>query len=178
MDAKQKIRAEILEKMRKQSPKERREKSEIIKKKILLLAQFQQAKRIGFYASKEDEVDTWKMMQEVAFFKEIALPRVVKNSLIFFYVKDVKDLKKATYGIYEPQESLDVAQVENLDLIIVPGIAFDFLNNRLGRGLGYYDRFLKKAGRTFKLGLGFGFQIVEKLPVNENDVSLDKVITN
>ena len=178
IEEKQKIRIKILEKMQKQSPRERRKKSEIIRKKILLLTQFQKAKRIGFYASKEEEVDTWKIMREALTCKRIALPFLVKKKLLLSYVQNLDKLKQGTYGIYEPKNPLDIARLSDLDLIIVPGIAFDRLNNRLGRGLGYYDSLLKKSSSIFKLGLGFDFQIVERLPVDSNDVAMDKVITN
>lgn len=164
--------------MQKQSPKERKEKSEIIREKVFALMQFQQAERIGFYASKEEEVDTWEIIREVLFSKRIALPSVTKGKLIFSYLRNLNELKKGTYGIYEPKDPLDVVELNDLDLIIVPGIAFDFLNNRLGRGCGYYDRLFKEKGAIFKLGLGFDFQITERFPVNSNDVAMDKVITN
>lgn len=175
---KQKIRMEILQKLHNQSPKERREKSEIIRKKVLLLTQFQKASRIAFYASKEEEVDTWEIMREVLIDKKIVLPSVASGKLVFSYVPNLDGLKKGIYGIYEPKDPLDVAKLDDLDLIIVPGVAFDLLNNRLGRGIGYYDQLLKKASSVFKLGLGFDFQLVERLPVNNNDVAMDKIITN
>ena len=177
-EQKQKIRKEILKKLRNQSGREKKKKSEIIKKKVFALTQFQKAKRIGFYASKEEEVDTWGIMREVLIAKKIALPSVGKKELVLSYVRNLDELKKGLYGIYEPKSPLNVAKLDELDLIIVPGVAFDLLNNRLGRGVGYYDQLLKKADSIFKLGLGFDFQLVEKLPVDSNDVAMDKVITN
>ncbi len=178
IEEKQKIRKGILEKLRNQSAKEREKKSEIIREKVFALTQFQKAERIGFYASKEEEVDTWKIMREVSLFKKIALPSVVKEKLVFSYLRNLDELKRGVYGIYEPKNPLNVTNLDDLDLIIVPGVAFDLLNNRLGRGIGYYDQLLKKAGLIFKLGLGFDFQIVERLPVDSNDVAMDKVITD
>ncbi len=164
--------------MREQPVKERRKKNEIIRKKIFSLVQFQKARKIGLYVSKEDEVDTWKIIKEVLCIKNIALPSMQKKNLVFFYLRNLGDLKKGVYGIYEPKSSLNAVKLNDLNLIIVPGIAFDLSNNRLGRGLGCYDRLLKKMSSVFKLGLGFDFQIVKNLPVNSKDVPLDKVIIN
>ncbi|RKY39023.1 MAG: 5-formyltetrahydrofolate cyclo-ligase [Candidatus Omnitrophota bacterium] len=175
---KQRLREEILKKLQSQSPQERARKSKLIKEKVFSLLQFQKAEKVGFYASKEEEVDTWEMMEEVIFSKKIALPYLHKGEILLSYIQSLKGLRKGVYGIYEPCSPNTPIDPNELEIIIVPGVAFDLLNNRLGRGKGYYDRLLKRTLQTFKLGLGFDFQIVERLPVEENDVRVDKVITN
>ena len=96
-------------------------------------------------------------------------------------LKDFKQgLKKGPYGIYEPKEfESRPSRIKDIDLVIVPGLAFDRKNNRLGHGQGYYDRFLKCLPQdTPKIGLGFKFQLLKDIPTTRNDFSLTKVITN
>jgi len=69
------------------------------------------------------------------------------------------------YNILEPrQECFNEVPLESIDLIIIPGIAFDCKGNRIGHGMGYYDRLLKKKNHTHRFGLAFEFQIVEIIP--------------
>ena len=79
-----------------------------------------------------------------------------------------------TLGIWEP--NLTETFEGNIDLVVVPGVAFDTKKNRLGRGKGYYDRFFKKK-RTIKIGVGFDFQLINSVPVNSWDKRLDMIIT-
>ena len=92
-------------------------------------------------------------------------------------MKSWEELRVGSYGILEPRiEKIRKTNVEDLELIIVPGIAFDKNGNRLGHGKGYYDRILGKTNAT-KIGLAFEFQIVGKIPTNENDKPVDIIIT-
>ena len=63
-----------------------------------------------------------------------------------------------------------------MELIIVPGVAFDRHNNRMGRGRGFYDRLLKSTPNAYKVGVGFDFQMVDNVPVEPFDVPMNKVI--
>jgi 5-formyltetrahydrofolate cyclo-ligase len=91
-------------------------------------------------------------------------------------LQDKARLKKGPYGICEPVVQRFVKR-EDLDLVIVPGVAFDRRGNRLGRGKGYYDRFLKKLpNEAISFGLAFDFQILPSLPATKTDVSVNKVI--
>jgi len=88
---------------------------------------------------------------------------------------------KSQYGIYEPKESKRAKpfRIKDIDLVIVPGLAFDKNNNRLGRGRGYYDRFLKCISKNIpKIGLGFDFQFFSNIPATANDVPLSGIIRN
>jgi 5-formyltetrahydrofolate cyclo-ligase len=82
------------------------------------------------------------------------------------------------YTILEPrQECVNEVSPESIDLIIIPGVAFDGQGNRIGHGMGYYDRLLQKKIRTHCLGLAFEFQIVESIPTEIHDVKIKKIIT-
>ncbi|MCX7658787.1 MAG: 5-formyltetrahydrofolate cyclo-ligase, partial [Oscillospiraceae bacterium] len=95
-------------------------------------------------------------------------------------IKDVEaELAKGCYGILEPVKELARrVPPENLDMVIVPGVAFDLKKNRIGYGGGYYDRFLKKMRfNCLKVGIAFEFQIVPEIPASENDVPVDIIVT-
>lgn len=137
-----------------------------------------------FYYPSALEVDA-KPLLEAAWKlgKKVALPRTQSETkvLIPIVVRDLDALEKGPHGIYEPAHAeADVLPLAQIDLIVVPGVAFDKWGNRLGRGLGFYDRFLARLGaRTTKIGLAFDIQMVELVPtVDEQDVPLDLVISN
>ena len=179
---KEQIRKEILEKLNKQAREEALKISEVIKKKLFSLPEFKKAQFVMLYASKDKEVDMDTMIDEaLEMGKRVALPRCTsQRTIVSKEITDRrKDLEKGTYGIREPRKRQKNAQLEDIDLIVVPGIAFDRKNRRLGRGEGYYDRFLKKFPRGKpSVGLAFAFQIVENLPVDSHDMPVSKVITN
>ncbi|MBI4549726.1 MAG: 5-formyltetrahydrofolate cyclo-ligase [Candidatus Omnitrophica bacterium] len=159
-------------------------KSLKIKEITLRSTSVEQARVILAYAATPAEVETRDLI--LSFLKEgkiVALPCCDREKMEITPVSltHLESLQRGSVGIWEPpQEAARVLDPLSLDLVLVPGIAFDKRGNRLGRGLGYYDRFLRKLGpKTLKIGLGFDFQIVDRVPVNEAwDVPLDRVITN
>ena len=87
------------------------------------------------------------------------------------------DLKISSYGILEPKkDKIKNISSDKIDLIIVPGVAFDLKGNRMGHGKGYYDRFLNLVKST-SIGLAFEFQIIENIPVESHDKPIDMIIT-
>ncbi len=181
--AKQAIRKEVLIQLRKQKEQDRLKKSLLILKKLFALVEFKRAKNILFYASFDGEVDTLEMMkQSLALGKKIALPSIhMKDKKITpTYVHDLEeDLVPGPYGIHESRhKNLHSTTCEDMDLLIVPGVAFDRDNYRLGRGAGYYDRFLSRLTKDIPaIGLAFAFQIVNRLPRQEHDIPMTHVIT-
>ena len=91
-----------------------------------------------------------------------------------------EDLEYGPYGIQQPKSNrATVIAPEVLDLVVVPGVAFDRSGHRLGRGAGFYDRFLADLPRDIPtVGLAFDFQIVSNLPLQEHDIPLSFVISN
>lgn len=111
--------------------------------------------------------------------KKIALPRVEISShqLQHYYIHDLVDVLIGTFGIPEPNPlHCQPAEVKDLQLIIVPGVAFDRQGNRLGSGHGYYDRFLAQSS-ALRVGLAFAMQIVESIPAGSHDQKMDFVVT-
>ena len=173
------IRSKILTCLRKQKEEERQQKSAEIKKKLFLLDVFRMARTAMFYLSYDGEVDTREMIEEARLFgKRIVVPVCIRESCSIrpALLRPEGVLTKGPYGIREPAAKSFV-DIKELDLVIVPGVAFDKDGNRLGRGKGYYDRFLKTLKEdTYTIGLAFDFQILPSLPVTETDIGVDEVI--
>ena len=111
--------------------------------------------------------------------KNLFLPRVVKDQTHFDYylVKDLKNLTTGTFGIPEPAGGHPADWAE-LDLVLVPGLAFDPKGNRLGYGKGYYDQalpLLKKT--TLTIGLAYSFQILDHVPASGQDIPVQGLLT-
>lgn len=135
------------------------------------------AKTILMYYSLPDEVYTHDIVDMlVQRGKTVLLPRVVdgENMEIRTYC-NAADLAPGSYGIMEPTGTTYTAY-SRIDVAVVPGMAFDPQGHRLGRGKGYYDRFLPKAANAYKIGLCFDFQKVEAVPSDLNDVTMDYII--
>ncbi len=186
MTSKVDLRLIMKKKIFDQKALERRKKSTIIQKELFSLDEFIASNVVMLYVSKgTKEVETGPIIKKaINEGKKVLLPvtSVREKNIRPVLLKNLKHrLKKGSYGIYEPVESKqdNPIDVKDIDLVIVPGIAFDRDNNRLGRGKGYYDRFLKTLDDlTPKIGLCFDFQMFDSIPTTKNDFSLTKVITN
>lgn len=137
-------------------------------------AAFQLAKKILMYHSLPDELDTHAFLNKWKSHKQFFLPRVNGVNLELLPYDETR-LEIGSFHIEEPKGS-DIHPVEEIEVIIVPGVAFDRLGHRLGRGKGFYDRLLKSAAAT-KIGVGYEFQLVDELPTEPHDVSMDMIIT-
>jgi 5-formyltetrahydrofolate cyclo-ligase len=159
------------------------EKSRRIEEKLFALPVFRRTRLVAFFASIAGEVDTHPMIDRaLRDGMRVALPRVdaAKNELRFFEIKDrQRDTASGTLGILEPKPSLAAVDPASLECVIVPGLAFDKTGARLGRGAGYYDKFLARLSpRTAKIGVGFAFQLVKSVPTEQHDERLDLVLTD
>jgi 5-formyltetrahydrofolate cyclo-ligase len=165
MLTKRQLRSKILAKLRKQK-EERLKKSRVIKDKLFRLAVFKKAKRVMFYITFGGEVETQEMINAALKMGKIVGVPVCdkkKRTIIPCKIRLREKLKKGLYGIKEPCIKRPLA-VECIDLVIVPGVTFDKHGNRMGRGKGYYDSFLRQLPkRTVSVGLAFGFQILPRL---------------
>ncbi len=137
------------------------------------------------YVAIDGEVETRPLLaQALADGKQVAVPvtRPRGRRLLAIQIQDPhRDLrKKGPYGIPEPVKiSQREVSVKDLDLVIVPGVAFDRAGRRLGRGMGYFDRFLERVPRSVpRVGLAFRFQVVRRLPWEGHDQPVSKVITD
>lgn len=147
---------------------------------LMAIPEFASSRFILFYAALNVEVQTSGAVEEsMARGKRAALPKIKDNELRVFEIVSYNDTRKGAFNIFEPDEEKSVeADPECLDLIIVPGVAFDEKGARIGFGKGYYDRFLKNISRKPPfVGLAFEFQIVEDAASTEDDVPMDLIIT-
>jgi len=179
MLTKEQIRSKILLRVKTQKEDTRDRKSRIIKKKLLRTKVFKKAKIIMFYIALNGEVNTEEMIREARKLnKTIAVPVCEKNRITIrpCMLDDSASLKKGPYGVCEPAVKKSIS-LKDIDLVIVPGVAFDKKGNRLGRGKGCYDRFLKMLSQdTPSIGLAFDFQIIPSVPIHKHDVSVSKLI--
>ena len=137
---------------------------------------FKAASTLLLYHSLNDEVDTRDFIRKWHATKHIILPAVVGDELeLRPYAPG--QLKPGAYGIEEPCHMPPFRNYEEIDLAIVPGVAFDKQGNRLGRGKGYYDRLLPLLPHAFKIGLCFPFQLVDEIPTEPFDIPMDLIIT-
>ncbi|KKP70184.1 5-formyltetrahydrofolate cyclo-ligase [candidate division CPR3 bacterium GWF2_35_18] len=151
---------------------------ERIQKHLYSLDLFQKSKMICFYISTKEEVDTKEIIIKELFLneREIVVPKIHKGSLKLYKINKWIDLEIGKYGIEEPKKGMLEVDIEKIDLFIVPGVAFDKNCVRLGHGGGYYDKLLQKT-RAMKIGLGYYFQILPKIPYEEHDERLDYIIS-
>ena len=138
-----------------------------------------QAKTVLAYYSLPDEVNTHQYIDHlVDMGKKVMLPVVIDDTqMILRDYTGKQDLSEGAYHIMEPIGKLFPAERYNeIDLGIIPGMGFDRQGNRLGRGKGYYDRFLAQVPQMYKIGICFPFQLVEQVPTDNNDIQMDEII--
>jgi 5-formyltetrahydrofolate cyclo-ligase len=147
--------------------------SRAAQKSIIMSEKFRTADTVGAYFAIGSEVRTDQIISEVnKLGKIVALPRVEGES-ISFYRHSHGNLVKGRFGILEP---LPKIEIRDIDLLIVPGIAFDKRGYRLGYGRGYYDKFLSE-NPTVSIGLAYSIQLVENLPHGSHDRRMDAIAT-
>jgi len=182
LDQKMEMRVAARQKREALSEKEVAARSERIKKRVLPDPDFQKAKAIALYASFRNEVNTMNLIKEALISgKKIGLPKTDTRtrSLTFYLIKDLADLSIGVYGIPEPNENCKLLPPSEIDLVVMPGIAFDETGCRIGFGGGYYDRFLRQVPKSVKkIALAYEFQVLkEKIPDLAKDAKIDKIIT-
>ena len=177
------LRRDLLLRRARQEEKDLIEKSNRIEKRLFSLAAFREVKCVMFYVSMKEEVRTQEMIRlSLGAGKRVVVPslkpdrRKIKPSLLIDYESD---LEEGLFGIPEPRaECVRSLPVEDIEIVLVPGVAFDVCGGRLGFGGGYYDEFLAGlSSGTERWGLAFEFQVVEKLKLTDRDVPVEKIIT-
>ena len=138
---------------------------------------FINARHVLFYWAMSDEVATEQIINNWHTHKAIYLPVIDGDNLkIVQYTGNDCLVPGDKYGIPEPNGPT-LANEDLIDLVIVPGVAFDSNNNRMGRGAGYYDRILKRLPQAKKIAFAFDFQIIDQVPVEPHDIKMDLVIS-
>jgi 5-formyltetrahydrofolate cyclo-ligase len=174
------LRARIRAALKKMTPERRATESVQACARLTQQAVWQKAQSVLFYAPLPGELDLWPLLMDaLAAGKTVSLPRfeAEQKGYVACHIRDTAgDLSEGQYGIREPGESCERISLNRLDLILVPGIAFDLNGYRLGRGKGYYDRLLAEAGGP-TCGVAFDEQIVSQIPTEPHDVRLNCILT-
>lgn len=176
MDKKE-LRKQIRNRKRQFTADELNELSVPVMNRLLGMPEVINAKTILLYYSLPDEVNTHQTVELLARQgKTVLLPKVIdgENMEIRIY-ESSEDLTEGSYGIMEPNGKL-FTDYDKIDTAVIPGMSFDADNNRLGRGKGYYDRFLKNIPQAYKIGVCFDFQKEQNIPHDEYDIKMDTVI--
>ena len=155
-------------------------KSAKITKKVLDSQVYQEAKWIFTYVSSGNEPDTFAIMED-AFRtgKRVLVPVCIgKGHMVAQEIDGIACLRPAKFGIPEPEyDQARVILPREIELAIIPGLAFGEDGTRMGFGAGFYDRFLQQAEGAYKLALAYEWQFVDKLPAEKHDVCMDAIAT-
>ncbi len=172
---KQSLRA-LVEQKRRIYPKEQaKADSEAIMSRLEQLPCFRDAQTIMIYYPIHNEVDLRPLLQRYEGKKTFLLPVTHRRSIEPRQYLGEEQMQRGNYSVPEPQTATFKGKI---DLILVPGVVFDLQCNRIGRGAGFYDRFLKKHRRVTQLGVGYDFQVKNReIPHSFSDKPLDGVIT-
>lgn len=151
--------------------------SKIIIEKFLFSSFYHNAKTIFTYLNTPYEINTNLLIQKAFHDQKIVLAPVIihKNEMVASFIYKDSCYIKNKYGINEPEERLEYHG--EVDIIIVPGLAFDERGNRIGYGGGYYDRFLENCINTLKIGLCLNEFISNQLPTSKHDIKMDVIFT-
>jgi 5-formyltetrahydrofolate cyclo-ligase len=159
----------------------KRSKNARITKYLLDLPGFQTARLVLLYASFKSEADTLQLIRHCLMQgKRVSVPKVDRErvELLLYEIKSLEDLVTGYFGIPEPTASVDrLTRVQDMDLIIVPGVAFDPQCNRLGYGKGFYDKLLRLK-RSPAIALAYEEQMVASIPAESHDIKMDGIITD
>ncbi|MHB8482336.1 MAG: 5-formyltetrahydrofolate cyclo-ligase [Nitrospiria bacterium] len=176
------IRKEILARRAELAPEEWKLKSRAIQARLLNREEYRRAKTVHFYIGFKNEVDTEEViLRSLEAGKQVIVPRMDDKTgrVELSELKDFKkELKENRYGIKEPYGPyIRPVNPRSVQLMVLPGVAFDPAGNRIGFGKGFYDKLLSQSRQAVLIGFAFDFQIVESIPSEDHDIKMHKVLT-
>jgi 5-formyltetrahydrofolate cyclo-ligase len=182
-ELKAKLRAEALRRRDAIPLLVRKVKERAISERLRALEAYRQSRTILFYVSFRSEVETRDLISAaLESGKAVLVPRVHKDeaALKIYEIKGLEELAPGYMGIPEPEARAErLRDIAEVDLVVVPGAAFDDKGNRLGYGKGYYDKLLSsEAARPALVALAFEEQMVETIPAEAHDIGMDTIITD
>ena len=180
-EAKARLRAQCLARRKALAPDRADAASRVILQRLLALDEYVGAERVHTYVSMDDEVDTDALIRlSLERRKRVFVPVVQPGSRVLRHaeIQALDQLQPGRWGLRQPAPDHRhwVEDLGTIDLVVVPGLAFDERGFRLGLGGGYYDRFLSRV-RAPKIGLTYAFLLLREIPVGHHDVSVDIVLT-
>ena len=173
---KKQLRKQIRDCIASSLPSALEQRSTPLTERIEALEAYRKANVVALYWSLAGEVCTHELVHRAAHSKKVVLPVVTGDVMHFAEVApDLSNLSQGAFGVMEPREG-QVCPPEQIDFMLVPGMAFDANGRRLGHGKGYYDRYFELyKGAT--AGVCFDFQLVDEVPCEEFDKRVDMVIS-
>lgn len=179
---KEQVRNQVHQLRQEQPVAERNQKSGMIFRRLVSSSQWKDARTVMFYYPKPDEAETTAAISAaLAGKKTVCLPAVDRGTetISAYKITSLDGLEKGPFGISEPKKlAANLVAPERIDLIVVPGVAFDVFGNRIGYGRGYYDKYLCIARNAAKVALAFDFQVCDgRLVCEPHDIALDLIIT-
>ena len=178
LEGKSDLRRRLLEKRLSLNHRDVWIRTEYIKRSLIELKSFQEARSIALYYPIKNEVGIqgiFKIAKELG--KGIYFPLVDGSSLEFRKINDLAELKIGRFEVPEPSHCFPGVEIEDIDLIVMPGIAFDSFGVRVGYGKGYYDRTIYKIDIKKRVGLAYNFQVVESIPIERYDERIGLIAT-
>jgi len=178
---KNRIRKEIIEKRDSLDLMRKETFDQIIKEKLKRTPEYKSSTNIFIYIGFGSEINTAKYIKE--FLKEgkkVFVPRtnMVIKTMEAVEITSLKELERNKFGILEPSKDMEVIDKNKLQLIIMPGVAFDNKRGRIGYGGGYYDKYMEDIDVSIpKIALAYEIQIIDKVPREDHDISPDFIFT-
>lgn len=176
------IRKSVIEKRDSITIDIKKEWDECILKKLIDSKSYKDSLVLFTFVSFGSEVDTHKIISYALNDGKIVYVPKIKSKdkgIEIFRINTLSDLKPGYFNILEPLENCPVGNIKDIDLILIPGIAFDRNGGRIGYGAGFYDRFLTNINSAVpKLALAYQFQILGEVPMTELDVKVGGIISN
>lgn len=183
METKKELRKKILNIRNNMSEEDVINKSSLIINKLTDMDEYKDSNTIFIYMSFKNEVATAELIKKMfSENKRVVIPYTDTKNIVLIpsELKSMEeDLTLSHFGYYEPvYEKLKPVELEEFDLIIVPGVVFDRHLNRIGFGKGYYDRILCGKRRGVKaIALAYDFQVLEEIPAESHDIKMDMILT-
>jgi 5-formyltetrahydrofolate cyclo-ligase len=157
----------------------REERSRAAAERVRALPEFERASVVVGFSAIQGEIDPAQLLAAARDAgKTVGLPRVEDERLVLHVVGDVSELEEGAFGVLEPAASAPLLEPGSIDLVIVPGLAFDVRGHRIGYGRAFYDRLLPGMTRAFRVGLAYDFQVLMELPIGPHDVPLHAVVSD
>ncbi|MGD0649882.1 MAG: 5-formyltetrahydrofolate cyclo-ligase [Verrucomicrobiia bacterium] len=181
MVSKSTLRSQMRTRLAALAPADVRSNSAAVWERLSVLPEFVSANWLLVYVSMGHEIDTHGLIQQLpAIGKHACVPKFddAAQCYVASELKEfVAELEEGKFGILEPKQgAVRLVSADKLDALLVPGLAFDGNGNRVGRGMGFFDRLLREA-RGIKIALAYDFQVLNEVPADAHDVCVDFIVT-